>query len=71
MLCRLVCVVPGAMMYDDIHIRITHGAQFIGLLEQHFPSAPEFLLLQFLKAPPSGCVTLGQMRRTGPDSEIW
>jgi hypothetical protein len=55
-LCRLVCVIPGAMMYKDIHICITYGAQFVGLPEQSFPSTSKSLLEQLLGASPSGYV---------------
>ncbi len=69
-LCRLVCVVPGAMMYKDIYVCIAHGAQLMRLLEQNFPSAPESLLQQFLGAPSSGCVALRHTRRTDFNKEI-
>jgi len=67
MFCRLVRVVPGAVMYKDIYVSATHEAQFVGLLEQDFPSAPELLLQQALRIAPLDCTALRHTRRTGSD----
>lgn len=68
MLRRLVCEVSGAVMYKDIYISVTHEAQFVGLLEQDFPSTPELLLQQALRIAPLDWTALRHTRRTGSDN---